>query len=633
MPLIHFQEKWGSKALNGDPGLTSAVINYDVTSYPKLELTYAPSSPIYARIQPFISIFTVPGKFIGRALSVEESMDSSGQVSKKVTAAGLADVLHDSIQPWAEFHNTTPRDFLQALINNHNTQVEDYKKISLGTVTVTNSTDNVYRYTDDAVDTYQTIQDKLVSRLGGEIEVVLNNGQLVLNYVPKVGKQGQQIIALKRNLLALTETIDLSAIATVLKPLGATLDQGTDAQSNPRLTIKDVNGGSPYLRDEGLISQFGVQVKAQTWDDVTTASVLLTRGKDYLANQNLINNAVQLTAVDLSLIGKRADSFVNGNEYRVVNPIMGFDRYMRVVAQSLDLLNPANSTLTMGNPQQTLEQYRLNIQRDIDNGKRLTQELQVTQQRLKKLADESASSQSKINELTETAKQLQEEIEKLKPSGGGGGTYSGNIIDVSEWQKSIDWSKVVNAGLALAIIRVQHGSAHEDLTYKVNIPAAINAGANYAVYAYFAATSTSDAAVEANDFYNRAKAVIGAGRQPRFWAIDVETVEMGGNVGAMRAGVEAYMDKLNALGVPDSQIVLYIANHLYSQFNLNVGRAGAIWIPSYGANDGTVGGSTKPTHPYDLWQYTSTGSVPGISGNVDLSTDPSDRFKQQFLSK
>lgn len=417
MTFINFQEKWGSKALNGDPGLTSAVINYDVTSYPKLELTYAPSSPIYARIQPLISIFTVPGKFVGRALSVEESMDSSGQVSKKVTAAGLADVLHDSVQPWAEFHNTTPKDFLQTLIDRHNEQVEDYKKVRLGTITVTNSTDNVYRFTDDTVDTYQTIQDKLVSRLGGEIEVVLSNGQLVLNYVPKLGKQGQQVIALKRNLLALTETVDLSSIATVLKPLGGTLDQGTDAQSNPRLTIKEVNGGSPYLRDEGLINQFGVQIKAQTWDDVTTAAVLLTRGKDYLANQNLINNAVQLTAVDLSLIGKRVDSFVNGNEYRVVNPIMGFDRYMRVVAQSLDLLNPANSTLTMGNPQQTLEQYRLNIQRDIDNSKRLSQDLQVAQQRIKKLAEDSATNQSRIIELTETAKKIQEEIEKLKQSG------------------------------------------------------------------------------------------------------------------------------------------------------------------------------------------------------------------------
>jgi Lyzozyme M1 (1,4-beta-N-acetylmuramidase) len=113
--------------------------------------------------------------------------------------------------------------------------------------------------------------------------------------------------------------------------------------------------------------------------------------------------------------------------------------------------------------------------------------------------------------------------------------------------------------------------------------------------------------------------------------IDVETLEMSNNYGAMRGGVEAYMNQLNMLGVPDNKIVLYIANNLYNNLNLNVGRAGSIWLPSYGINDGTVANSRKPTHPYDLWQYTSVGRVNGITGNVDMSTDPSERFKNQYL--
>lgn len=210
--------------------------------------------------------------------------------------------------------------------------------------------------------------------------------------------------------------------------------------------------------------------------------------------------------------------------------------------------------------------------------------------------------------------------------------HIGKIIDVSEWQGVIDWNKVIADDVTLSIIRVQHGSAHQDLKYMENLQQCISAGGKYAVYAYFAATSTSDAQQEARDFYNRTQKVVAGKQQPIFYAIDVESIEMSGDITQMRAGVEAYMSQLNTLGVPDNKIVLYIANHLYDKFNLNVARPGAIWIPSYGQNDGTLANSLKPTHPYDLHQFTSKGSVKGISGNVDMSAEPSEKFKELIFS-
>ena len=210
--------------------------------------------------------------------------------------------------------------------------------------------------------------------------------------------------------------------------------------------------------------------------------------------------------------------------------------------------------------------------------------------------------------------------------------HIGKIIDVSEWQGVIDWNKVIADDVTLSIIRVQHGSAHQDLKYMENLQKCISAGGKYAMYAYFAATSTSDAQQEARDFYNRTQKVVAGKQQPVFYAIDVESIEMSGDVTQMRAGVEAYMSQLNALGVPDNKIVLYITNHLYDKFNLNVARPGAIWIPSYGQNDGTLANSLKPTHPYDLHQFTSKGSVKGISGNVDMSAEPSEKFKELIFS-
>ena len=86
--------------------------------------------------------------------------------------------------------------------------------------------------------------------------------------------------------------------------------------------------------------------------------------------------------------------------------------------------------------------------------------------------------------------------------------HIGKIIDVSEWQGVIDWNKVIADDVTLSIIRVQHGSAHQDLKYMENLQKCISAGGKYAVYAYFAATSTSDAQQEARDFYNRTQKVV-----------------------------------------------------------------------------------------------------------------------------
>lgn len=185
---ITIREGWtgAEKVLNSDIfphyRLVSAVLSKSTSSYDTFTFTIDPTHALYTEIDPykcFVKI-TRPDKnatlFEGRVLTYTDSMDSSGTVEKQATCEGLEGFLHDSVQPWREFHNTTPKDFLQSLITEHNKQVESYKQITLGTVTVTNSTDNVYRYADDTKDTYDNIQDKLVSRLGGEMRIEMKAG-------------------------------------------------------------------------------------------------------------------------------------------------------------------------------------------------------------------------------------------------------------------------------------------------------------------------------------------------------------------------------------------------------------------------------------------------------------------------
>ncbi|KRM63328.1 hypothetical protein FC14_GL000608 [Ligilactobacillus agilis DSM 20509] len=618
--------------------LVSASISKSVSAYDSFTFTLDPSHKLYSVIKPYNFFVKVVRPdlnrvlFEGRVLTYSDSMDTSGIIQKTAVCEGLEGFLHDSAQPWAEYHNTTPRDFLQALINEHNKQVESYKQIRLGDVTVTNSTDNVYRFVDDTKDTYENIQDKLVSRLGGEIKLRNEAGILYLDYKPMIGNAAKQKIQLAHNMLSSSRNIDPTEVITVLKPLGATQERHNEDEnktevSSPRLTIASVNDGDVYLRDEELIKEFGIRTKAQTWDDVTTADMLLQKGRNYLASQKAIKYELQLSYVDLSYINDNADMLACGDTIAVVNQLQGIEISERVIAMTIDLLQVQNTTVTLSNDPLALNEYLGNA-KDAYEAERnafyslIRDQKMSTLDLLKKLN----SSQQEIKDLSAALKDLENKVNAQTPDKPQP-LHIGKIIDVSEWQGVIDWNAVVSDDVTLSIIRIQDGSSHQDLKYMENLQKCISAGGKYAVYAYFRGTSTADAQQEAKDFYERTQRVVAGKQQPVFYAIDVESTEMGGNVSQMRAGIEAFMSQLNALGVPDNRIVLYIANHLYDSFNLNTARAGAIWIPSYGQNDGSIVNSTKPTHPYDLWQYTSKGRVSGITGNVDMNTEPSDKFK------
>ncbi|MGG0656376.1 DUF5776 domain-containing protein [Rummeliibacillus pycnus] len=177
------------------------------------------------------------------------------------------------------------------------------------------------------------------------------------------------------------------------------------------------------------------------------------------------------------------------------------------------------------------------------------------------------------------------------------------IADISYYQKDINWSQASKA-LDLVIIRTQYGSTFEDPKHKVYEAGAKQYGVPFGVYSYSLAESSSDAKAEANNFYNRAS------KDADFYVLDVEqnTSKSGES---MRTIINAYVQQLRTK--TDKKIGLYIANHLYDEFNLDTSKFDFVWIPRY--NNGTV----PPSHPYDLWQYTDQGRVAGISTYVDLN--------------
>ena len=181
------------------------------------------------------------------------------------------------------------------------------------------------------------------------------------------------------------------------------------------------------------------------------------------------------------------------------------------------------------------------------------------------------------------------------------------IIDISHHQNpaNINYDKLAKQ-LDLVIIRTQYGSRTLDRHYKTHHKELQKRGVPTACYAWVRGVSINDMRVEATDFYNRTKDL-----NPCFWFLDVEEKSMAN----MRAGISAYVDELRKLGA--KKVGIYVAHHLYKQFNLNLSEVDAVWIPRYGTNNGKP--QTKPAYPCDIWQYTSVGRLPGYSGNLDLN--------------
>ena len=184
------------------------------------------------------------------------------------------------------------------------------------------------------------------------------------------------------------------------------------------------------------------------------------------------------------------------------------------------------------------------------------------------------------------------------------------IIDISEWQlpEAIDYN-ILAKNIAGAIVRVQYGSFHRDVHFETHLKKLQEYKVPVAVYAWVRGTSISDMKQEARDFYQRAKKF-----QPTFWWLDVEEK----SYSDMRNGCESYRQELKRLGA--KKVGVYIANHLYHQFNLAVEKFDAIWIPTYGQNNGRYEGFNPTcTTRYDLHQYTSNGRISGYKGAMDLN--------------
>lgn len=341
---------------DGTDRISGGKIAKSINAVDSFSFTIYPNNAGYDFLKPLTTAVKVydenTGKdiFIGRVLKCPDSMDERGLICRKVTCEGRLGWLYDSVQPYVEYKMVGISTVLSSFLSKHNAQVGADKRIELGQVTVTAS--NNYTYTANWDKTMNVIADKLIGKFGGEIQLRDKDGKVYLDYLENIGHGTDTTIELAVNLKTISREVDETAVITRLYPLGAKL---TDSEK--RLTIGSVNGGKDYIEDSSLIAKYGVISGTQIWDDVTLASNLLGKGKEYLKSVNRAKVQYQVTALDLSRIDKRFEQFELGCWYGVKNSLMGIDEDLRIVGISIDLDNPQASQLTFGDRFETLSGF------------------------------------------------------------------------------------------------------------------------------------------------------------------------------------------------------------------------------------------------------------------------------------
>jgi len=404
-----------------DLKVKGAGLKLGINAIDGFKFTIYPDNPGFGQIKSLTTLVTVYDTvakefvFEGRVLGPHESMGSNGIVSATYQCGCYKSYLQDSIQGWAKIQDTTPRQLLQYLIDVHNSQVEPHKQFILGEVTVTNTTDNVYYFIDDTSTTYDSIEDKLIDRIGGELQVRNVNSQLYLDWVEEIGKVSETVIRLQKNMISISKENDPTEVITRLFPRGAREDEdeeNTDV-STPRLTIASVNNGREYIdASSDMIKEFGIRGGLLVLDDTTLPENLIRSGQSWLNNQSSGTLRVEANAIDLGLIGLDPGRFKVGYYCRCINRLVNLDSQLRIIEMSININQPEQSTLTLGSKPLTLSQYQTNLKREQKRAIELEGAVTAQGRRLSAVTQSVNQAQQGVNELQKAFEEV--DIDSVK---------------------------------------------------------------------------------------------------------------------------------------------------------------------------------------------------------------------------
>ena len=194
-------------------------------------------------------------------------------------------------------------------------------------------------------------------------------------------------------------------------------------------------------------------------------------------------------------------------------------------------------------------------------------------------------------------------------------------IDVSYYQGNIDWSKVKNSGVEFVIIRVGYrgygsaGTLVEDPRFKTYLDGATKAGLKVGVYFYTQAITTAEAQAEAKFVLDRIKGY--KLQMPVYYDIEAVDYDSGrlDNAGLSKAQKTALCTAFCDTIIKSGYSAGVYANYTWLNYYIDgagLGKKYPIWLAHYTSN-------TNYDQRMDMWQYSGSGTVSGISAYTDVN--------------
>lgn len=313
------------------------------------EIQMAADHPAYNYFTSYKTIVTIyrDGELLFRGRALYSADNFTRQ--RTITCEGELCFLRDTInRPY--LYQASPRSCFVTLIGAHNKATDAEKRFLVGDVTVTDANDYIRVESESAETTLATL-NKLLERCGGYIVFTDDeDGNRVIHWLEALDSRSSQSIEFGENLLDFSSTgANTTSLATGLVPYGA-----RNEETKKRLTIESVNGGKDYIIDEEAQAVRGTIITTATWDDVTEPANLLKKARAYLDDAKVFITSLELTALDLSYLDRSIDSFSVGDMIRVFSPPHGINEDFQLTKKTEDLLNPAQSRVTLGKDIQSL---------------------------------------------------------------------------------------------------------------------------------------------------------------------------------------------------------------------------------------------------------------------------------------
>jgi lysozyme len=205
-------------------------------------------------------------------------------------------------------------------------------------------------------------------------------------------------------------------------------------------------------------------------------------------------------------------------------------------------------------------------------------------------------------------------------------------VDVSRFQGTIDWNSVAASGIRFAFVQASRGSGSDctvkpaqcgaDPYFATNRVAAESVGLRVGAYhrAFATGGTTTDARADAlaeSDVFLAQVVSLNSGELVP--VLDVETPFTGMTAATLRTWIRVFVKRVTKKLGRKPMIYTNASSWGATGNTLEFAKAKyPLWIAEFGVSRPSVPASNWAGRGYSVWQFTSSGSVPGISGKVDM---------------